>query len=325
MSKLFRTLCKGFVSLHLLVILSTRAEEPTPLRIGTVLQPISSPLYLAEKEGAFAGLPIRFVNFDSGRDALEAFLAGQLDIAACAETPIVLKALQGARFQIVATVGSTLSSLALIGRTDRGITATREIRGKRLGLTRGTNTEFFLETLRVLHRIKREEIEIIDLAPDELTPSLLEGKIDGMVGWEPYTVYAIQKLGDRVFVDSGEGIYRFSWNLVTSEELVHHRTAELRQILRILHEAGRRIEKNPEIISDRYSKDFNLSPPLLRKSLQNCDLEPTLGQDLIVQLEGQARWFIQRDGLTNELPNFLRFISTAPLSRALPDQVNLVN
>ena len=133
-----RSLCgrrQCFVALGLLLFsFSPRnwSAETKPLRVGAALQPISAPLFIADSSGLFEknSVQVQLVSFETGRQSLDALLAGELDVAAVAETPIVLKSLGGAQFKIIATVGTTDSSLALVGRKDLGITHTAQIRGR---------------------------------------------------------------------------------------------------------------------------------------------------------------------------------------------------
>src|SRR5512141_2265915 len=65
-------------------------SSPQDIRLAVAVQPLSAPIYVAYEEGFFRrhGLNVRLLPVATGREALDAVLAGDADYATAAETPL---------------------------------------------------------------------------------------------------------------------------------------------------------------------------------------------------------------------------------------------
>ena len=90
-----------------------------------------------------ANLDVKIVTFPTGREAFEALTGGQADLASMAELPAVIGALRGQNFGVVADLARYTGS-RIITTVASGITAPAGLAGKRIGVTLGTNTDFYL-------------------------------------------------------------------------------------------------------------------------------------------------------------------------------------
>ena len=102
--------------------------EPTELRavtLGVSRESLNALAYIARDEGLFeqSGLDVELVEFDSAQAALQAMLAGEVDAALCADTPIVTSAIKGEPFRIIATVATDSNDLKIVARKSAGISA----------------------------------------------------------------------------------------------------------------------------------------------------------------------------------------------------------
>ncbi len=121
--------------------------EPVKMIIAEAHGFISALVYIAKYEGYFKaeGLDVSFQCHTSGRDAMKQTLAGEAMLATVADTPIVHSVLAGERVYAIATIATTKRALAILGRKDRGIAAAADLVNKKIGVTAGTNGEFFLD------------------------------------------------------------------------------------------------------------------------------------------------------------------------------------
>ncbi len=75
---------------------ATAMPEKITLGMSSV-QPLNGLLTVAYDKGFFAdeGLDINVVEFNSGKEALQAFLGGSLDVSVSGEVPVMFSALKG--------------------------------------------------------------------------------------------------------------------------------------------------------------------------------------------------------------------------------------
>ncbi len=106
--------------------LSSAACAPPrePLVIGLVPEAGNGLALVALDRGFFAheGIALEVRSFASGRDALRALLAREVDVATVYQTPVVLAALEGpSPVRLLTVVHRASRNTALVARADRGI------------------------------------------------------------------------------------------------------------------------------------------------------------------------------------------------------------
>ena len=297
-----------------------------PLRITVTGIPVQAPIYLAKAEGLFqkAGLNIEFLEYEVGKAGLDDLIAGKVDIAFAAVTPIVYKCLAGGDFKILANVASSTGMVSIMARKDFGITNMPGLAGKRVGLTPGTSSEFFFDTMRVLNRLPRSSVKIEARHVSEMVQEFKGGSLDAISIWEPYTQALREGLTNRVSVFYGDGLYTFSWNILALPATVERRRADLEKFMNVLFEAQSIIESDPQRVVSELIEQFGPKGKYLTIGLKENRFRPELGQELLVEMEGEARWIVNRDSRTNAPPNFLRWFDTSILKRAHPSAVTLI-
>lgn len=123
-----------------------KAVNPERITLAVAAQPISVPVYVAYEKGFFKDedLQVSLPSFSAGKDALALVLQGKADFCTVADTPIVFAAMKGKSFYIIATMAETTKYMKIVGRQDRGIRSARDLVGKRIGVTLGTNANIIL-------------------------------------------------------------------------------------------------------------------------------------------------------------------------------------
>ena len=98
--------------------------------------------------------------------------------------------------------------IKILARQDRGIKAPEDLKGKIVGITTGTAGQFFLSLFLTYHQMSMSNLKIVDLKPDRLSQSLIDGQVDAIVTWEPYISQTRMALGDKALLLSGHGLFR---------------------------------------------------------------------------------------------------------------------
>src|SRR3989338_8460664 len=123
-----------------------------------------APVVIAKEKGFWTeqGLDVDVVPFTSGKDALDAVIAGKADASTNADTPIVFAALGGEdRFAIVSGVAKTKSWV--VANKDSGISNESDLKGKKLATRLGTTGEYFMHNFLRAHGITPAEVSIQSL------------------------------------------------------------------------------------------------------------------------------------------------------------------
>lgn len=299
------------------------------MRIGAPRLTLSAGVFAAKDLGFFEreGVDVELVEFALGKEALVEMFAGRLDFALAAETPLVHSAAEGEKYLILATVARSSTAMALVGRRDRGMHSFRDVRGRRIGVTKGTNAEFFFDSFRVLNAIPREQLVLVEVSPERLVEALEEGRVDAVCAWEPHLSELRDRFGERAFYFDGGGIYKWTWNLATTREVLNKRSKAVEQVLRALWRAGESFEKDGAPAGQALERrGLGAADGAAGKVAQALDYRPHLSQQLVLQMEAQHRWVAAGGGtIGTNAPNFLHYIDASPLARVAPEAVSLVD
>jgi NitT/TauT family transport system substrate-binding protein len=301
-----------------------RAAEP--LRVSVTRMSVSAPVFYAREHGLFkkAGLAVELREFEIGKTSVEDLLQGKLDVAFAAVTPLVYKCLDGDQFKILGTVASSTGMVALAARRDSGIQTLADVRGKRVGVVPQTSGEFFFDTLRVLNRIPSDSVRVENRSLQGLVDGMRDGSLDAASIWEPQLQMLRTSLTNRLMLFYGEGLYTFSWNMVALPPTIEKRRGELEKFVEVLFEAADLIEADSAAAAAELIRKLGAPGRELAIGFKENRYRPELGQELLVQLEGEARWIINRDKRTNAPPNFLRWMDASILKKSHASAVTMI-
>jgi NitT/TauT family transport system substrate-binding protein len=303
------------------------AGSPEKVTLAVAQLPHSALVHLAIAKGYFAaeGLDVIVLRFPFGKPALDAVLEGKADLGTCAETPFVLAVLQERQALWLATVASSTANTVLVARSDAGINSPAGIRGKRIGYARGTNGEFFLNSLLVRHGLDDDAVQRVDLKPDEMPDAMARGLVDGVVIWNPINGRIATQMGDGARTFSAQDLYFESLGIVARPGFVRDHPGRARKVMRALLRAEVFARTSPAQARPIVAQEGGLDPRETEASWTVFVFEVRLDQSLLPLLEEEARWAIRRGLVSRQgTPNFLRSLDAGPLLSVKPDAVTIM-
>jgi NitT/TauT family transport system substrate-binding protein len=219
-----------------------------PLTLGVVQMPAMGLVFVAEAKGYFAahGVAVELRPFTSGRDALAAVAAGKLDAATVLETPVALRAPRDPTLVVLTTLHVATGNTRLVARRDARVEAETDLAGKRLGVPRGTNAEYFLNVLLASGGVSLSDVTLVDLAPDAVARALAAGDVDAAAVWEPYAYEARRLLGLGGSTEVESDLYTEISMLATRDDVLRRRRDALVRVVRALADAERLARERPE-------------------------------------------------------------------------------
>ena len=308
-----------------------KAFSGKPVRLGLPLQSTAALAMVAVDAGLMSeeGLDVRVHEYPSGKRALQDLLQGKVDVATCADVPIVFASFQHNDFRIIATIGSLTTSIErVVARKDRGIEKPRDLRGKRIATQRGSAVHFFLHVFLAKHGLSEKDVEMVFLKAEDLPQALVSGQVDAFSMREPYVGQAVRRLGDNAVVFADPRVYFRSEHLVASTAFLREHPEQAERIVAAIVRAeelaaGDR-DRTIEIVQARLDGD-SADPARVGQEIQNLALQVSLSQFLLTSLEDEARWALNF-GLVEaaEMPNYLRFIYTDALEAVAPGAVTII-
>jgi NitT/TauT family transport system substrate-binding protein len=297
------------------------------VRIAAVAYIGSCPILMAHAKGYLAdeGIAAEFHYAENGKAALQETLQGIADIATTADIPIMYAAVQGKPVSVVATM-TTMEDNAIIARKDRGIGTAASLKGKRIGMTVGTTTQFFLGAFLTRERLSPADVTEIDMKPTELIKAIERGDIDAVVLYQPFLDRSAAVLGDNAVILPGSAVYDVLFNLATTQSYVSQNAKTIEKILRASIRGAQVCKEQPSEAIPVVATIMKADREMVRRLWPKYQFEIGLRQGLLLTLEDEARWAIRNKLVTDPVsPNFLTNLGLAPLQAVMPSAVTVIH
>jgi sulfonate transport system substrate-binding protein len=178
------------------------AEKPSQIRIDwATYNPVSMVLKekgLLEKEFAKDGIGILWVQTLGSNKALEYLNAGSIDFGSTAGSAALLGRINGNPIKSI-YVFSKPEWTALVTRKDTQINTIRDLKGKRVAVTRGTDPHIFLVRALLSVGMTEKDISEVLLQHPDGKVALIRGDVDAWAGLDPMMAQAQVEDGARLF------------------------------------------------------------------------------------------------------------------------------
>jgi ABC-type nitrate/sulfonate/bicarbonate transport system substrate-binding protein len=289
--------------------------------------------FVAEAAGSWkeAGVALDTIEFESGRDSMQALLAGSADFSASTDTPLVFAALQGLRPLILVNYSRYSRDMKIVVRTDGAIDPSKpaSLKGRKIATRVGTSGQYMLAKYLELGGLSPSDVEVVDLAPSNMTSALVRGDIDGFAWSSQSAAVASRQSGGKTTVMTQEGLEKYFQShqlLLTSERVVKEKPELLAAAVKALQGAEHRIAADPGW-ADLISQRIRTPPKEILEATSEFTFKITFDDRFVEDLVAEAEWAIaaglakRPEGDLHAL--FRGLIVDAPVKVAAPDRVTL--
>lgn len=188
------TICKAIVVATVLMSGAARAQET--IRLGNLKFAHYGAVSYIKEIAPKCGIKVEERVFAKGLDVMQAIIAGELDVGTTASEAAIAGRAGGAPVFVVA--GFARGGARLVARPGLNINGIKDLKGKKVGVTRGAIQEVLLMALLQQHGLKADavpgkDVQLVYLAYADLNHALLGKDIDAMMQSEPQSSQAINK------------------------------------------------------------------------------------------------------------------------------------
>lgn len=302
------------------------SERPLPVRLAYTTQLDCALVHLALAKGFFQeeGVEVQPTILSFGKQALDAVLAGEADLATVAETPVMFAALDGERLSVVASIFSSGMNHAVVANRKSGVSRIDDLRGKRIGFTQGTTSEFFLSCFLVANSIGAGEIVPVRLIPDQMPHAIMTGEVDAVSVWTPHLKTIARKLGENGSVFYDPDIYTETFVLAGRPAYVEQNQEAVRRVMRALLKAEEFASQRPAEARALLAGPLKFAPEILRECWNESLFRVSIDHALLITLEEETRWAMKHHLAGDAtMPNYLDYIDSRALMAVKPEAVNV--
>jgi ABC-type nitrate/sulfonate/bicarbonate transport system substrate-binding protein len=298
------------------------------ITVAYTTQPQSTLIHVAAAKGYFAeqGLDIQPLIHTYGKAALQSVIDNKADFATVAETPVMFNILKGEKIFVVANIEASPANNGVVARTDAGILAPRDLKGKRVGYTPGTTSEFFLNSLLTANGLTNQDIVPVGLKPEEMQAAMMAKQVDAVSTWNYPLTQIGEQLGANGLIFLDHEIYTETFNIAARQEFVNKNPDSVDRFLRALLKAEDFVSQNPDEAQSIVATATQIDKKLVTQVWNVFDYQVALDQRLLITLEDETRWAI-KNGLTDrkDMPDYRKFIYSDSLARVKPEAVKMTH
>tara|TARA_R110001583_G_scaffold177396_1_gene332425 strand:- start:15915 stop:16973 length:1059 start_codon:yes stop_codon:yes gene_type:complete len=306
------------------------SQEKYLVTIAVSKTPLSTPFYVAQSINSFDETCVRVKYFDvmGGQIAFEKVMNGKVDFGTSSDSVIAFQSLTQQSFVTHAMFVQSDNDVKLITRSSDNIKSTLGLKGKKVGVIKGTASEYLLSTLLAIEGLKMGDVELYHYKPEQLIQGFSRNEVDAIVPWEPFVFKASQLLGSKIKIHDTKSLSTLSFNLISQTaggELVDRELVEKAKcVIQGLHTAINYIASHPQESKKIVIDELNLDPAFIDWVWPDYIFKLGLNQSLILNVRSQAVWAVETQMREfKDVPNSERFVDSRALLQVEPGAVNL--
>ena len=186
---------------------AAHAEKATTLKIGyqkTNLPVVAKQLGLIEKALEPQGVAVEWVEFAAGPPLVEALNVGAIQLGWTGDAPPIFGQSAGSAIVYVAALPSNGEGEAVFTKSDSGIKAIADLKGKKVGVGKGTSAHNLLVAALEANGLKLSDIEVVYLSPADAAAAFASDNIVAWAVWDPFFAIAETKYQPTILARSSE-------------------------------------------------------------------------------------------------------------------------
>src|SRR6185369_1685136 len=316
----------GFGAWYFLTSRNSYGGKTASISIAAIPYEKNALIYIADDQNFFAanGLDVTFRDYDTVVAAVEAMMAGKIDIAAASEFVVVGRSLKNHKVRIFASIAKTQDDY-VFGRTDKGIHNVSDLKGKRIGLAKQTAAEFYLGRFLDRQGMNIQQVKLVDVSPAKSAEMFTDGNLDAIVAWQPYAYRIRKQEANKIVSWSAQNGQLMYWNLVATDAWISGNPELMKRLLKSLAQAERYLMLHPSEAKAIVQRRLGYDDACITAIWPDTQFTMSLDQSLVVAMEDEARWLIANN-LTREkkIPNYLDYIHQNGLSEVRSEAVNII-
>jgi len=294
---------------------------PIRMTIATGVDPSFAPYYVAREGGFFQrnGLDVT-VNTGPSGSAMIAFLVGnQINSAYGAEQAGVSAHLVDPNVVAVAEGTALLRWISVLGRN---VASMDELKGKRVGVARGTGSETFWLSVVSKLNLNPADYTIVNVEAPEMVAALERGNIDAFAVWEPWPTRAMRAIpGTRILV-SNETIQIVRNFVYMNKGWAEANQEATQRLMRSLIQAQEFIASNPAEAAAQVARFLRQDRAFIAELMTKVEYKMNLTADSVGNIQLAIDQLRGMNRLAREVTP-AQVIWSAPLRQVAADRVRI--
>jgi len=190
------------------------------------------PWKVAEEQGLFKknGLTVELKYFESITDGNNAMASGALDANnQTLNDTLALLSGGGKPHKVVTIEDSSTGADQIIAR--EGIASLNDLKGKKIAVEEGIVSHYLLRLALDEVNLTFDDVDLELLTTDAATAAFVNGQVDAVVNYAPFTTTALERAGARAIATTAEFPEALTDHLVVSDDMLKSRPNDVQALV----------------------------------------------------------------------------------------------
>ncbi len=249
------------------------------LKMGLYIWSGNTPLYYAKDSGMFVdeSLDVEQINFEDNKKKVELWEQGKLDtINVTLDKAIELHS-KISDLRIVKILNRSVGGDALVSQSH--IQSVTELRGKTVGLEKGSVAEFFLSYILQKEKMTLDDIKIKDMQCSEIGAAIIAGNVEAGIIWEPWLEKALELSNINILKTTKD--YPVLYDvLIVKNKLLQQKNKEIEKIKKVWNHSVVIWKKQEKEVINTASSHIGIPERELTESLKKIEFFDEMPKDI---------------------------------------------
>jgi ABC-type nitrate/sulfonate/bicarbonate transport system substrate-binding protein len=285
-------------------------------------------LKIAQQNGYFAenglNVTLNIKDYPTANLGVQGVLDGKLEFTTINEYTAAQQMFRTSHLRIICSIGESETN-TLVARRDKGIDRLEDLEGKRIGVSRGSQSEYFLYRFFTMNGLSLKNITMVNLKNPDMPDAIIKGDIDVAMIQEPYSYEIKQRLGNNAISWSPQLGQKSTYVIAVNDTFAKTNPEIIRGFLASLLEAERYVNEHNDEAKKLIQKEYGYDDPYMADQWNKQYLAIRLPQSLVTSMDDEARFMI-RYNLVNAttIPHYIDYIDSGYLRELKPTSVTII-
>jgi NitT/TauT family transport system substrate-binding protein len=247
------------------------ANTPVTFQLNWVAGGANAGFAAAVAEGFYrdAGLDVTLVQGNGSGNTAQLVANGRSEIAYADAVAVSQLIAKGAPMKVLSTVyQSNPNEVSALKKT--GIKSVKDLAGKKVGVPSGSSQTTMLPLLLKANNLKESDVNLINMPPTAMVPSLLQGQVDAILGSVDSYQIQLEAQGAQTdnFMFADHGVPTVSTSIFASDSYIKNNPEVVRKFIAASLKGWYFALDNPE----KAVKDLKSVFPEMNEKLATAEL-----------------------------------------------------
>ena len=297
--------------------------ELTKVRVGTDTMQLAYAQIIGKQNGYYEenGIDVQITTYAAGIETINAIMTGAEDIGAAYDYALSTRLIPDTKLRMVSAFVTNADGSYWYDACDEDVKTPADLKGKNIGITKGTIEEYLLAKELENGRLTMDDITVSYLSSDgEVTAAYVAGQVDAIIALKPFTEEINKTEGHHIVNTTGDiGITSQGFIAADSAFAAEHPDA-VAAYLKGTQQAIDFINSNKDEAAQICADYLTVTKEDVLASFDSFTFDVRYSEDDHQHLQDMADWCVANGVLENET-QVNDFTDLTPLKTALPEKV----